>query len=71
MLRITLKAARVNAGLSQKQVADNLGLSNKTICSWENGDTFPDAIYIDKLCKLYNVSYDDIIFLPSDSLKGN
>lgn len=71
MLRITLKAARVNAGLSQKEVADTLGVSNKTICSWENSDTFPSANYIDKLCKLYNVSYDDIIFLPSNSLKGN
>lgn len=68
MLRISLKAARVNAGLSQKAVADNLGISNKTICSWEKGHTFPSAGYIDKLCKLYGVSYDEIIFLPTNSL---
>ena len=68
MLKITLKAARVNAGLSQKNVADHLGLSNKTICSWVKGDTFPSADYIDKLCKLYGVSYDNIIFLPANSL---
>ena len=68
MLRISLKAARVNAGLSQKEVADILGVSNKTIHSWEKCDTFPSADYIDKLCKLYGVSYDDIIFLPTNSL---
>lgn len=71
MLKISLKAARVNAGLSQKEVAKALGVSNKTISSWENGDTFPSAKYVDMLCKLYNVVYNDIIFLPTDSLKGN
>ena len=71
MLKITLKAARVNAGLSQKYVADTLGISNKTLSSWENGDTFPSAKYIALLCELYNVSYDDIIFLPTNSLKVN
>lgn len=68
MIKITLKAARVNAGLSQKEVADELGVSNKTLCSWEHGDTSPSANYIDKLCKLYNASYDDIIFYPNNSL---
>ena len=68
MLRISLKAARVNADLSQKEVANILRVSNKTIHSWEKGDTFPSAGYINKLCKLYGVSYDNIIFLPTDSL---
>lgn len=68
MLKISLKAARVNAGLSQKDVAKRLGISNKTLSSWENGDTFPSAKHINGLCGLYNVVYDDIIFLPSDSL---
>lgn len=68
MLKISLKAARVNAGLSQKEVATILNVSNKTINSWENGKTFPDAEKIDALCKLYGVSYDNIIFLPNNSL---
>lgn len=71
MLKISLKAARVNAGLSQKEVAKILGVSNKTIHSWENGDTSPATKYIDALCKLYGVSYDNINFLPIDSLKAN
>ena len=68
MLKISLKAARINAGLSQKDVARALNVSNKTIHSWENGTTFPGADKIDALCELYNVSYDDINFLPTNSL---
>ena len=62
MKRITLKAARVNAGYSQKEAAELLGISNKTLCSWENGKTFPGQPMIEKLCELYGVTYDMIDF---------
>lgn len=68
MLKISLRAARVNAGYSQKEIADKLNVSNKTIGKWEKGETFPGADKIRMLCDLYGVSYDDIIFLPNDSL---
>ena len=71
MLKISLKAARVNAELSQKEVAKTLKVSNKTVHSWEKGETSPSAKHIDALCELYKVSYDDIIFLPNNSLKVN
>lgn len=64
MAKISLKAARVNAGFSQKDAAILLQISNKTLSNWENGDTFPSAKKIEQLCALYKVSYDDIIFLP-------
>lgn len=62
MKKISLKAARVNAGYSQKDAAVQLGISNKTLCSWENGKTFPDQPMIEKLCGLYGVTYDMIDF---------
>lgn len=71
MLKITLEAARVNAGLQQKEAAEKLGISNKTLSSWENGGSFPTADKIPEICELYGVSYDHINFLPTDSLKGN
>ena len=64
MVKISLRAARVNAGLSQKEVAISLGISNKTLSNWENGDTFPSAQNIERLCELYKLSYDEINFLP-------
>ena len=67
-IKITLEAARVNAGLSQKEAAKELNVSNKTLCSWEKGASFPNAEKIDALCKLYGLSYDNINFLPNDSL---
>jgi transcriptional regulator with XRE-family HTH domain len=65
-MKITLKAARVNAGYSQKEAAEILGISNATLCKWENCISFPDAQQIDKICELFGASYDDIIFLPNN-----
>lgn len=68
MAKMTLKAARVNVDLNQKEAAAALGISNKTLGSWESGASFPKADQIETICSLYNVSYDDLIFLTSDSL---
>lgn len=70
-MRITIKAARVNKGISQKDAAKSLGVSNKTLSSWENGETFPNQKYIEPICELYGVPYDNLIFLTKDSLKAN
>lgn len=63
MKKISLKAARVNAGYSQKEAAALLGISNKTLCSWEKGKTYPDQPMIAKICELYGVTYDMIDFV--------
>jgi transcriptional regulator with XRE-family HTH domain len=68
MLKISLKAARINVGLSQKEAAKALKVSNKTLHNWENGISSPDAKYIDAICDLYKVSYDNLNFLPINSL---
>jgi len=68
MEQITLKAARVNVGLTQKEAANALGVSNKTLSNWENGVSVPGADKIDPICTLYGKSYNDIIFLPNNSL---
>lgn len=66
MLKITLKAARVNAGMTQTQVAGKVGVIKETILNWENGKTKIKTIQLMALCQLYGVSIDDII-LPENS----
>ena len=60
--KMTLAAARVNAKLTQKEAAVRLNISNKTLCNWENGNTFPSQPSINAICELYGVTYDQINF---------
>ncbi len=57
---LTLKAARVNKGMTQSDVSEALGINKKTVSSWENGKTMPNAKMIEPLCNLLGVKYDDI-----------
>ena len=68
MPKLTLRAARVNSGLTQAQAAKEIGVKDCTLLNWEKGRTFPNIEQIDKICKLYKVRYDDIIFLPNNPL---
>lgn len=67
MPKISLKAARVNAGYTQKQAAKKLNVSNKTLNNWENGKMIPKADKIEPICTLYCMSYDDIIFFVDNN----
>ncbi len=62
MPQITLKAARVNVGLTQEAVAKKLGISISTVKNWEKGKTFPKQPQIERLCEIFGVSYDNIFF---------
>ena len=65
MLQISLAAARVNAGLTQKEVAEKMGVSKVTIISWEKGKTLPNIATARKLAELYEIPLDNI-FLGDD-----
>ena len=66
-VKFKLSAARVNAGLSQKEAAEKLGVSNSTLCSWEKYTTYPDAEMIPKICDLYGIPYDQINFIQESA----
>lgn len=59
----TLKAARVNVGLSQKEAAEKLGISEFTLINYELGKTYPDVPVLKRIEALYKVPYHKIIFL--------
>lgn len=62
--RVSLKAARVNVGMTQDQAGAALGVSKSTIINWEHGETSPDYNMMQKICSVYNVPMDNLI-LPS------
>lgn len=62
MGKMTLKALRVNKEYTQSIAAKKMGVSQKTLSNWENGITFPDQKQIEKICEVYDTTYDYINF---------
>mgnify|MGYP001289012124 FL=1 len=58
--QLSLEALRINAGMTQQDVADKLGVSRQTVMKWESGVTRPKELVIYALAKLYDVDIDAI-----------
>ena len=58
---VKIKTARQDAGFSQEQVAEALGVSRQTISNWENEKTYPDIVSVVKMSDLYGVSLDYLL----------
>ena len=61
-IQITLKAARVNAGMTQKEVASQLGISNQTVIKWEKTPGVIPGERMAQLASIYGLPVDSIIF---------
>lgn len=64
--KMTLKALRVNLGLTQAEAAGRLGVSVETLANWENGKTYPDVRDLRKIEELYKVDYSSINFFYNE-----
>ncbi len=63
--KITLAAARVNAGFTRPQVAKMLDVTKVTVGNWENGRAKPSLAVKIALSTIYKIPIDEIIF-PKD-----
>ena len=65
-IKISLAAARVNAGLTQVDIAREMHLSKQTIVNWENGKNIPKPAQLEMYCRICKFPVDNI-FLPLNS----
>ena len=56
-----LKDVRMQAGLTQEQVAEKIMVSRQTVSNWENGKSLPDIVSIMSLSDLYQISIDELL----------
>lgn len=54
-IKISLAAARVNAEMTQDEVAKAVSVSKTTVVSWEKGKTEPKASQLLQLSELYKI----------------
>lgn len=56
-----LAALRKSRGLTQQEVADALGITDKTVSKWECGKGLPDISAIPAIAELFGVTADEIL----------
>ncbi len=57
-----IKILREKVGLTQVQLGEKLGFSDKTISKWENGDVMPDVATLDHIASYFKITVNDLIY---------
>lgn len=65
-MKITLRAARINANITQEEAAKKLGIANSTLSFIENGTASPRFKLVEKMCKLYGVNIENVEVLKKE-----
>lgn len=58
---------RKDKNITQEQLAEMLGVSNKSVSRWENGKTMPDYSIVKDLCKILEIDVNE--FLSGEKIK--
>lgn len=56
-----LKELRNEKGMTQEQLGEKIGVSNKTISRWETGNYMPPVDCLNILSDIYNISINEIL----------
>lgn len=58
MLKDNIKKARLDAGLTQLEVAEKLGVAQAQYARWESGGRNPKDETVEKLAEIFNTSFE-------------
>ena len=56
-----LQFIRTQAGVTQEQLAEQLGVSRQSVSKWESGLSFPEMETLLRICDLYDVNLDTLL----------
>ena len=65
IINLSIKAVRVERGLTQDAVAQKLGVNTKTYREWENGDVMPKPLTMYALAYIFKIDVD-LLRLPNE-----
>ena len=62
MNKLPMKALRAAKNMTQRDVANKLGVDRMTYASWEKYETYPNAMQLIKLSEIFECSLDTFYF---------
>ena len=66
-----IQEKRKEQKLTQSDLAEKLNITDRAISKWENGNCLPDASAMAELCKLLNISINDLFSGETVDMKDN
>ena len=61
-----IAALRKEQGMTQLELAEKMGVTDKAVSKWERDLSFPDVNSIPKLAEIFNVTVDEMMHVKAD-----
>ncbi len=65
-----IQEMRKEAGMTQAELAERMGVTDKAVSKWERDISFPDINTIPKLAEIFNVSVDELMQVKTNAKKN-
>ena len=62
---------RKNVGLTQKQLAEKLNITDRAVSKWETGKALPDSSIMLELCRILKITVNDLLSGEVISMENN
>ena len=66
-----ISECRKNVNLTQMQLAEKLGITDRAVSKWERGLAMPDSSIMLELCKILNISVNELLNGEKVSMENN
>lgn len=62
-----IKQARIDHNMTQMQLADEMGVSYQAVSNWERGNTMPDISKLEDLCRVLDLTVEQLLGMESQA----
>lgn len=66
-----IAALRREKGMTQLELAEKMGVTDKAVSKWERDLSFPDVSSIPRLAEIFGVSVDELMQVKTDTKEGS
>ena len=66
-LGMMISSLRKEKGMTQLELAEKMGVTDKAVSKWERDLSFPDINSIPKLAEIFDVSVDDLMQVKTET----
>lgn len=63
-----MSTLRKRKGMTQQQLADELGVTTSAVSKWENGKNLPDTPVVTRICEFFDLTLDEL-FNPTETIE--
>ena len=69
-LGMMISSLRKEKGMTQLQLAEKMGVTDKAVSKWERDLSMPDLNSIPKLAEIFEISVDDLMQMKTDTTEN-